>query len=139
MKEKQLFMLGCMAMMGLAFTSCSHDEFLYDSEAEEKILEAQYEANFIKRYGEIDPNQTWDFSTMQPIVSLPSSEAVVAKAKTRGETDSNDFTTGNMTVDKDVIHYLLGNLPKGNNNTPARQYPSIGSIKPTEPAPVSSR
>ena len=36
-------------MMGLAFTSCSHDEFLYDSEAEEKILDAQYEANFIKR------------------------------------------------------------------------------------------
>ena len=117
MKEKQLFMLGCMAMMGLAFTSCSHDEFLYDSEAEEKILDAQYEANFIKRYGEIDPNQTWDFTTMQPIVSLPSSEAV-AKAKTRGETDSNVFTTGNMTVDKDVIHYLLSNLPKGNNNTP---------------------
>ena len=106
-----------MAMVGLTFTSCSKDEFLYDSEAQEKILEAEYEANFIKRYGAIDPNQTWDFAPMEPTISLPSSGAAT-RANTRGETDSKDFTTGKMTVDKDVIHYFLSNLPKGNNNTP---------------------
>ena len=104
-------------MVGLTFTSCSKDEFLYDSEAEQKIWEAEYEANFIKRYGAIDPNQTWDFSTMQPTVSLPSSGASV-RANTRGETDSYDVTTGNMFVDKDVIHYFLSNLPKGTTTPP---------------------
>ena len=119
MKTKALFVLGCMAMVGLTFTSCSKDEFLYDSEAEQKIWEAEYEANFIKRYGAIDPNQTWDFSTMQPTVSLPSSGASV-RANTRGETDSYDLTTGNMIVDKDVIHYFLSKvIPriKGRNSS----------------------
>ena len=125
-----------MAMVGLTFTSCSKDEFLYDSEAQQKILEAEYEANFIKRYGAIDPNQTWDFSTMQPTVSLPSSGASV-RANTRGETDSNDFTTGNMIVDKDVIHYFLSNLPKGNNNTPkGRVFKMYSTGKPFTIVPV---
>ena len=123
-------------MVGLTFTSCSKDEFLYDSEAQQKILEAEYEANFIKRYGAIDPNQTWDFSTMQPTVSLPSSGASV-RANTRGETDSNDFTTGNIIVDKDVIHYFLSNLPKGNNNTPkGRVFKMYSTGKPFTIVPV---
>ena len=125
-----------MAIVGLTFTSCSKDEFLYDSEAQQKILEAEYEANFIKRYGAIDPNQTWDFSTMQPTVSLPSSGASV-RANTRGETDSYDFTTGNMIVDKDVIHYFLSNLPKGNNNTPkGRVFKMYSTGKPFTIVPV---
>ena len=136
MKTKALFVLGCMAMVGLTFTSCSKDEFLYDSEAEQKIWEAEYEANFIKRYGAIDPNQTWDFSTMQPTVSLPSSGASV-RANTRGETDSYDLTTGNMIVDKDVIHYFLSNLPKGNNNTPkGRVFKMYSTGKPFTIVPV---
>ena len=94
-----------MAMVGLTFTSCSKDEFLYDSEAQQKILEAEYEANFIKRYGAIDPNQTWDFAPMEPTISLPSSGAAT-RANTRGETDSNDFTTGEMVIDKEVMDFL---------------------------------
>ena len=47
-----------------AFTSCSHDidfeaanqEFVFEN------LKNQYSANFIKKYGEIDPNQSWDFT-----------------------------------------------------------------------------
>ena len=114
MKTKFLM---CMALLGLTFTSCSRDEFLYDSEAQQKILEAEYEANFIKKYGAIDPNQTWDFATMQPTVSLPSSEAAT-RANTRGDADSKEFTTGHMEINKEVINYFLDNLPKGNNNTP---------------------
>ena len=66
--------IGCFAVIGMGFMSCSKD--LYDSNAvNEKQNEKQkndYATNFVKRYGEIDPNQTWDFATMAPISGLPS-------------------------------------------------------------------
>ena len=48
-----------------AFASCSH-ETDFQSTHEEMVFENlknQYSANFIKKYGEIDPNQSWDFSS----------------------------------------------------------------------------
>lgn len=116
MKVKNSFLLGCLAMVGFAFMSCSHDDFNF-SENASKQLESEYEANFIKKYGAINPNQTWDFATMEPTLSLPSSEST-ANARTRGASDNLSYSKGYMTVDKGVINYLLQNLPKGNNNTP---------------------
>ena len=66
--------IGCFAVIGMGFLSCSKD--LYDSNAvNEKQNEKQkndYATNFVKRYGEIDPNQTWDFATMTPIRTWPA-------------------------------------------------------------------
>ena len=74
--------MGCMAIAGFAFTSCSNDT-LYDSNAASKKVEAEYTANFIKKYGAINPNQTWDFATMTPTISLASSGA--SARVTRGD------------------------------------------------------
>ena len=117
MKVKNSFLLGCLAMVGFAFMSCSHDDFSFDENAALNQLESEYEANFIKKYGAINPNQTWDFATMEPTLSLPSSEST-ANARTRGGSDNLNYSKGHMTVNKEVINYLLQNLPKGNNNTP---------------------
>jgi hypothetical protein len=115
MKAKYSILLGCLAMMGFAFMSCSED--VYDNQAASKQLEAEYAANFVKKYGAIDPNQTWDFATMEPSFSLPSSGS--SARTTRGEnTGSYARTTGTMFIDKDVLDYVLKNLPKGNDNTP---------------------
>ena len=85
MKLRNLLVLGSMAVMGTAFTSCSKD-IAYDSEglAKEALqqLNAEYDANFVKKYGAIDPNQSWDFATMTPVYSLPST------ATRAGETPS---------------------------------------------------
>lgn len=46
----------------LLITSCSH-EADFDSTAYVQQKKNEYAQNFVKRYGEIDPNQTWDFTT----------------------------------------------------------------------------
>lgn len=89
------------ATLGIA--SCSKTD-LYDEGAKQAYEEAkeqaqqeaqqektteEYENNFVKTYGEIDPNQSWDFSTGDEYFSLPSSSS---KAGTRGETPSYTMT-----------------------------------------------
>ena len=117
MKAKNSILMGCMAMIGLAFVSCSKDN-LYDSNAAAKQVEAEYAANFVKKYGAIDPNQTWDFATtMTPSISLPSSGAPARVTRADNAT-FNDPALGHMSIEKEVIQYVWDNLPKGTNNTP---------------------
>lgn len=49
-----------------AFASCSHDTDFEAANQEFTVenLKNEYKANFIKKYGEIDPNQTWDFTNL---------------------------------------------------------------------------
>ena len=122
MKLRNLLVFGSMAVMGAAFTSCSKD-VAFDSEGLAKEaaqkLNAEYDANFVKKYGAIDPNQTWDFATMTPIVTLPSTGTV-----TRAEGDEVAITSkgqSSMTIDQSVIAWMHNKMPKGQNNT------SIGS------------
>lgn len=115
-------MLGSMAVMGAAFTSCSKDvafdsEGLANQAAEQ--LKAEYRANFEKKYGAIAPNQTWDFSTMTPSVTLPSTGTA-----TRAEEDEVTITfkgQKSMTINKSVNGWMHQNVPLGQDNT------SVGS------------
>ena len=96
MKTKIMTFAMMMAMLGIS--SCSKTD-LYDegkvaekeaaeaAAAQQKFI-AEYEANFIKTYGAIDPNQSWDFSTGDEYFGIPSS----ARAATRGETPSYTMT-----------------------------------------------
>ena len=100
MKMNVKMMAAAMAVLGAV--SCSKSDVFDPGQAEEikkaqeeaKIEQAKtdYEANFVEKYGEVDPNQSWDFSTGTPTISLPSSSA---KAGTRAggyeRTDSKDF------------------------------------------------
>ena len=107
-------MLGSMAVMGAAFTSCSKDvafdsEGLANQAAEQ--LKAEYRANFEKKFGVIDPNQTWVFSTMKSVSGLPSTGSA---ARTRtgevGEVSVNLETSGNMLIEKDAINWMKTNM-----------------------------
>jgi hypothetical protein len=49
--------------MCAAFASCSHDTD-FEAPSQIELTKNEYKANFIKRYGEIDPNQTWDFTDL---------------------------------------------------------------------------
>ena len=72
MKFQSLLFLGSMFVLGAVFTSCSKDKDLYDSGAEMEKLKSEYTNNFVKKYGPIDSNQTWDFTSMSPVSTLPS-------------------------------------------------------------------
>ena len=97
MITKKLLLMGSMAMMGFAFVSCSSNEDLFDEGAAIKQKEASYAANFEKRYGKIDPNQTWDFSTDTPTYSLVSSGSST-RAAASVETASFTVTKGEMYI-----------------------------------------
>ena len=121
MKLRNLLVLGSMAVMGAAFTSCSKDvafdsEGLANQAAEQ--LKAEYRTNFEKKFGVIDPNQTWDFSTMKSVSGLPSTGSA---ARTRtgevGEVSVNLEASGNMLIEKDAINWMKTNMKAGDNNT----------------------
>ena len=46
----------------VTFVACSHDS-VYDEDLVNKEKELSYEQAFIQKYGEIDPNQSWDFKS----------------------------------------------------------------------------
>jgi len=102
-----------MAVVGLAFVACSHDDFI-DQDAPVKNLKAEYAANFEKKYGKIDPQQTWDFCSTETTYSLPSTSTNAAR--TRAGEGNFTFTKGEIEVEKTVLDWVHVNMPKGKNN-----------------------
>ena len=90
-----------------AFASCSHDAD-FETPSQIELTKNEYKANFIKRYGEIDPNQTWDFTdltksamtrgtaTIEPLYLYNGFQTSVSNDKTIVE-QQTDFTTGIST------------------------------------------
>lgn len=106
-------MIGSFAVLGAALTSCSKTD-LFDSNAENEKQKDAYASNFVKKYGEIDPNQSWDFTTQAPSYSLESS----SRALTRdGDANVNaDAVEGEMLVEKATIDWMSTNMKAGSNN-----------------------
>lgn len=95
-----------------AFTSCSHDAG-FEPVDEFELTKNEYNANFIKKYGPVDPNQTWDFATMEPTYSLESDESTTS---TRALTRAYNNTEGSMEIEGEVIDWVTTNLKAGTNN-----------------------
>ncbi len=116
MNIKSLFLTASVAVVGLVFVACSHDDFI-DKDAPVKNLKAEYATNFEKKYGKIDPNQNWDFCSAQPVYSLPSSTNA---ARTRTGENSFDFAANtskeSIVVEKDVLEWMYTHMPKGQDN-----------------------
>lgn len=125
MKMNIKMMAAVMAVLGAV--SCSKSDVFDPGQAEEikkaqeeaKIEQSKtdYEANFVEKYGEVDPNQSWDFSTGTPTISLPSSSA---KAGTRAggyeRTNSEgyyEFPDATITKMKSVFVEGRDNRPQG--------------------------
>lgn len=59
---KSFSLLAVAACAGMAFTSCNNETDYYDPAKAEELVKASYAANFVRQYGEIKPDQSWDFS-----------------------------------------------------------------------------
>ena len=115
MSIKKLYLTASVSVLGIAFTACSHDDFI-DENAPVNNLKAEYATNFEKKYGKIDPNQSWDFSTSQTHYRLPSSGSA---ARTRGGESFNfeaNTSESSIVVEKSVLEWMYSNMPKGKNN-----------------------
>ena len=120
MRLKNFVLVGSMAVLGVAFTSCSKGEELFDSGAKIEQQKSEYATNFEKKYGPIDPNQTWDFATMDPIYTLPSTGSAGTRAGA-GDISVNitSYTedTERMEFGQGVIEWMHNNMKAGKNNT----------------------
>ena len=115
MKLRSLLCVGSMAVLGVAFTSCSKGEELYDSGAIVAMQKSEYATNFEKKYGPIDPNQTWDFATMEPITYLPSTSSAGTRS---GEGDVTQVgEAGTMSIGNAVVTWMHANMEAGKNNS----------------------
>ncbi len=112
MKLRNLLVLGSMAIMGAAFTSCSKEN-LFDNEAAIEKQKAEYEANFVKKFGAIDPNQSWDFSSMTPSTSMVSTTRALTRV---GDSYNADATEGQILIQKATIDWMSENMKAGINN-----------------------
>lgn len=65
--KKRLFLVSCAVTMmagTVVLSSCSSkgEEYSYSPENAHNNVVEQYKANFVKYYGQVNPNETWDFS-----------------------------------------------------------------------------
>lgn len=116
MKTNLLKIVG-LAIIAIAYSSCSKTDFI--DEQNEAIASQQrddYVANFIKKYGPVDPNKSWDMASMQPEYSLtPAADA--APATTRGTRSVNVTKGTGFKVQKTVLDWCFQNIPAGRDNT----------------------
>ena len=81
MKIKVMTIAMSMAILGTV--SCSKSD-LYDEAAQntakfEKAV-SEYKANFVKKYGEVDPNQSWDFSNNDVVFGYNTASSARTRA-----------------------------------------------------------
>ena len=122
MKIKVMTLAMSVAMLGI--TSCSKTD-VYDEKqqeankaAEEQVKQEkvvdEYEKNFVDTYGEIDPDQSWDFSTGDEYFSLPSS----ARAATRGDLEDRYLTKSQIyyEIEDATLSKMNEVFKEGRNN-----------------------
>lgn len=115
MKLRNLLVLGSLTAVAVAFTSCAKTEDLFDNDAYVAQKKSEYEANFVKKYGAVDPNKSWDLTTNHPQYSF-TSEKNSARAITRGDATYSK-TEGTFNVEQSVLQWCFEKIPAGKNNT----------------------
>lgn len=91
------------ALLGATVTSCADKDFDWEA-AKSQNPEYVFRSNFEKLVGEIDPNQSWDFSS-------------VGKNGTRAEGDITPVVADDWYyVDPKTLDYYHNELKEGDNN-----------------------
>lgn len=104
--KKYLFFLFSF-ITSLLVISCQDEDFGY---TQEEIFRNAYERNFVKAFGPIDPNQSWDFS-----MYAYNPARAVSSAKTRAAGDAED---GWYKVPQNLLDdFLKKTLVQGNDNS----------------------
>ena len=77
-----------------AFASCSHDLSI-DETAVVENLKNEYRANFVQKYGEIDPNQSWDFTNLSAKTATRAADHGVLWKGSNGQTTWEAWSLNN--------------------------------------------
>ena len=114
--NKNFFNFLGLAIIGIAFSSCVKNDFEEQNEAIFSQHKAEYEANFIKKYGPVDPNKSWDLTSNHPEYSFPSEQSST-RAFTRDAAATYSKTEGTFNVEQSVLKWCFEKIPAGKNNT----------------------
>ena len=135
MNKKIFSKIGSMAVVAIAFMSCSQENSIYDSEAAFNDLKANYKTSFEAKYGPIDTNQNWDFSTGKEQFGLSSSSTSLTRSSSIFDYVYEIIDWGNwiaecaekgyslddteqkeVIIEKKVSQWMFQNMKAGSNN-----------------------
>jgi len=87
---------------------------LFDEQAKERDIKAQYAANFSKSYPNVTLNQNWDYSNKNEAYGLPAN---ISRGVTRGGASDYQLTTGDAyEVDNSTLTWMKSKLKDGQDN-----------------------
>ncbi len=112
--KKYLFLLFSF-ITSLLVISCQDEDFGY---TEEEIFRNAYERNFEAKYGKIDSNQSWDFSTHARIGG---------GSLTRAMGDFVTLNEGYFEIDKSMVTWIESKLPNNTDNSSTENFGIIMS------------
>mgnify|MGYP007069865498 CR=1 FL=1 len=99
-----------MMLTAVLLAACSSTE-LYDEQAKEKDLKAEYAENFSAAYPNVSLNQSWDYSYKNPSYSLSSTETAKTRAESYSLVKSDEYE-----LDPNTLTWIDKNLPDRKNN-----------------------
>lgn len=100
-----------------AFVSCSHNDD-FDENYVEKQKKAEFAANFVKKYGAVDANQSWDFSNDSHVFSLSKPMSTRAAATRAVTADPAKYMSIQdwYQVDLNTVKWMTTKLTNGRNH-----------------------
>ena len=102
-----------MLLVAMIATSCS-DKDVFDATSIYNQKKSEFTSNFVKKYGEIDPNQTWDFSTGSHVYSLSLPKATRGATRAVTANPADYLTTQNWyEVDQNTLSWMTTTLTNG--------------------------
>ena len=114
--KKYLFFLFSF-ITSLLVISCQDEDFGY---TQEEIFRNAYERNFEAKYGKIDPNQSWDFSTH-------ARNDWGGNGLTRAMSDFVTLNDGYFEIDKSMVTWIESKLPNNKDNSSTENFGIIMS------------
>jgi hypothetical protein len=136
---RKIFLQSVIALSAItAFMSCSKDIEAFNASAIEEKQKNDYTSSFVAKYGPIDPNQSWDFTTGERRLATRGATTIsttimengiswgdVSKIKTVKQDDADAWNHTNIVIENDnatekngaLLNAMVKALPEGVGRT----------------------
>lgn len=103
----------------LSYTACTTaDKDLFNPDVVEQNVKEVYKSNFIKKYGPIDPAQTWDLSGGPSYtLSLEKTRSAVTRSTPSYTVSSGTADTDYMEIPTSLTQWMKNELKEGQDNS----------------------
>lgn len=132
---RKIFLQSVVALSAITvFMSCSKDIEAFNASAIEEKQKNDYASSFVAKYGPIDPNQSWDFTTGERRLATRGATTIsttimengiswgdVSKIKTVKQDDADAWNHTNIVIENDnatekngaLLNAMVKALPEG--------------------------